>query len=259
MHSGIKTKLSPHNAKGRNVMYGRWPALALLCAVAACSNSGPSVEQRLIGGGTNQISGVQPVGGFLPQPDLLSPGGPGRPDLVYLQPGVNLGSYNAVSLAPVAVVFDQASPLASTSPAQREALANTYYSDLYQAVRKHCNVTSTPGPGTMRFYFALTDAKSSNAVVKTLANYTPYVSIAYKVGSLAFNNGVGYFSGTATSEAYATDASTGALLWQGVDRRGGANAVVQNTINNWQDVDNAFKAWSAQLVTRLQQLGVCTQ
>jgi hypothetical protein len=259
MHSGFKTKLSPHNAKGRNVVYGRWPALALLCAVAACSNSGPNVEQRLIGGGTQQISGVQPEGNFLPQPNLLSPGGPGRPDLVYMQPGLNFGNYGAISLAPVAVVFDQSSPLASTSIAQREALANTYYSDLYQAVSQHCNVTSSSRPGTMRFYFALTDAKSSNAVVKTLANYTPYVSIAYKVGSVAFNNGVGYFSGTATSEAYATDASTGALLWQGVDRRGGANAVVQNTINNWQDVDNAFKAWSAQLVTKLQQSGVCTR
>jgi Protein of unknown function (DUF3313) len=257
MHSGIKTKLAPHNANGRTVAYGRWPALALLCVVAACSNA--NVEQRLVGGGTTQIAGVQAEGNFLPQPNLLSPGGPGKPELVYLQPGLNFASYHAISLAPVAVVFDQASPLASTSTEQREALANTYYSDLYQAVSKHCNVTKSSRPGTMRFYFALTDAKSSNAVVKTVANYTPYVSIAYKLGSVAFNDGVGYFSGTATSEAYATDASTGALLWQGVDRRGGSTSVVQNTINNWQDVDNAFKAWSAQLVTRLQQLGVCTR
>jgi hypothetical protein len=257
MHSDIRTKLPPRNACGRTAAHGRLPALALFCALAACSNS--NLEQKVIGGGTTQISGARPVGGFLPQPDLLGPGGPGKPELVYLRPGLNFQDYSAISLAPVAVVFDPSSPLASTSAAQREALANTYYSDLYQAARKHCRVTTGSRPGTMRFYFALTDAKSSDAVVKTLANYTPYVSFAYKIGSVAFNDGVGYFSGSATSEAYATDASTGALLWQGVDRRGGSTSVVQNTINDWQDVNNAFSAWSEQLVARLQQLGVCRQ
>jgi hypothetical protein len=75
--------------------------------------------------------------------------------------------------------------------------------------------------------------------------------------SLAFNNGVGYFAATATAEGYATDATNGGLLWEAVDRRGGTTAVVENTLNNWNDVDPAFQAWSEQLASRMQALGAC--
>jgi Protein of unknown function (DUF3313) len=81
--------------------------------------------------------------------------------------------------------------------------------------------------------------------------------IAYKAGSVAFNGGAGYFSGTATSEAYATDSKTNELLWQGADKRAGSVALVQNTTNSWNDVDNAMKDWSQQALTRLQALGAC--
>ena len=57
-----------------------------------------------------------------------------------------------------------------------------------------------------------------------MATYAPYVSTAYSLASLAFNNGVGYFAGSATAQGYATDATTGALLWEAVDKRGGTTA-----------------------------------
>jgi hypothetical protein len=49
----------------------------------------------------------------------------------------------------------------------------------------------------MRMRFALVDAKIPNATVNTVATYTRYASTAYSLASLAFNNGVGYFAGTA--------------------------------------------------------------
>jgi hypothetical protein len=51
--------------------------------------------------------------------------------------------------------------------------ANTYYSDLYTALSKHCHMAASPSPGTLRFIFALTDAKLSNGAMKTVATYTP--------------------------------------------------------------------------------------
>ena len=182
---------------------------------------------------------------------------PGRWDLVYFKPGFSFSNYSAILLAPVTIVSDSSSSLASASPEQREALANTYYSELYSALSAHCKMASSPAPGALRLTVALTDAKTSNSVVKTLATYTPYVMVAYKVGSVAFNSGAGYFSGTATSEAYATDAMSGDLLWQGVDKRAGSVALVQNTTNSWNDIDNAMKGWSEQAVKRLQEYGVC--
>ena len=130
---------------------------------------------------------------------------------------MDLASYHAILLNPVVIISDASSPLATASPEQRDALANTYYSDLYTALSKHCHVVAKPAPLYLAFTVALTDAKLSNSVVKTVANYTPYINVVYKVGSVAFNGGAGYFSGTATSEGYITDAMTGDLLWQGVE------------------------------------------
>jgi hypothetical protein len=251
MDNGTGTAIRASISSSRDVLHRCGIVLALLGAATGCS------KQNIIGGGTTQVAGAVPTDTFLPQPGLLGPGASGQADLVYFAPGLNFSNYSAILLDPVAIISDSASPLATASPQQREALANTYYSDLYSALSKHCKMTNSPAPSTLRFTFALTDAKLSNGVVKTLATYTPYVMVAYKVGSVAFNNGAGYFSGTATSEAYATDAMTGNLLWQAVDKRAGSVALVQNTTNSWNDVDNAMKGWSDQAVNRLQALGVC--
>src|SRR6185437_12900610 len=61
-------------------------------------------------------------------------------------------------------------------------------------------------------------------------------------------------AGTAAAEGYATDATTGTLLWKAVDKRGGTTALAENTLNTWLDVDHAFEAWSEQLASRLQEL-----
>jgi hypothetical protein len=253
MTYGNATECRPADASRRKTRRLSFVALALIVVAAGCT------KQQVVGGGTTQVAGAVPVDGFLPHPELLGPGGPGRADLVYFKPGANLANYNAILLDPVAIVSDSASPLATASPEQRETVANLYYSDLYTALSKHCRMVSTRAPGTLRLTIALTDVKLSNSVVKTVANYTPYVMVAYKVGSVAFNGGAGYFSGTATSEGYITDAITGDLLWQGVDKRAGATSFVSNTWNSWNDVDNALKGWSDFAVKRAQELGICRQ
>jgi hypothetical protein len=64
-----------------------------------------------------------------------------------------------------------------------------------------------------------------------VATYMPDVSTGYGLASLAFSNGVGYFAGTASAEGYATGATTGTLLCEAVDKRGGTTAMAENTLN----------------------------
>jgi hypothetical protein len=236
-------------------------ALATVATVTACAGSGGTDGMfqtgQIIGGGTKQMADVQPVAGFLPEPSLLHRGGAGQADLVYRNPTVNFASYNKVLLEPVAIWAAPDSQLNTVPVDQRQAAANAFYSDLYNALSGRCQMVNSPSPGTMRMRFALVDAKIPNATVNTVATYTPYASTAYSVASLAFNNGVGYFAGNATAEGYARDATNGALLWQAVDKRGGTTAMAENTLNTWLDVDHAFKAWSAQLASRMQELGAC--
>jgi hypothetical protein len=236
---------------------------ATIATLASCGQTGGSdgliQTGQIIGGGTKQIAGVQPVGGFLPNPSLLNPGGPGQADLVYRNPAANFSLYNKVILEPVAIWAAPDSQLNTVPVEQRQAAANTFYSDLYNALGKRCQMVTSPSPGTMRMRFALVDAKIPNATENTVATYTPYVGAAYGLASLAFNNGVGYFAGTATAEGYATDTATGGLLWEAVDKRGGTTALVENTLNNWNDVDHAFKALSEELALRMQELGACAR
>lgn len=56
-------------------------ALVLLGCSQKNDPNTPIQTGQIIGGATVQVAGVQPVGGFLPYPSLLQPGGNGRADL----------------------------------------------------------------------------------------------------------------------------------------------------------------------------------
>jgi hypothetical protein len=234
---------------------------AILATLAACGpNSQSSVLQpgQLVGGGTRQMPvAAVPPGSFLPDPSLLRPGGEGRADLIYLNPQADPAAYTSLILDPVTVLADPGSDFGKVPDPQRQALANTFYTELYKDLSAHCSMTTTPSPSTMRIRIALVDAKATNPVVTTVAIYAPYVSAAYSLEAITLNHGVGYFAGTATAEGYATNAATGALVWEGVDRRGGTTALIENTTDRWLDVHHVLSTWSGQLAARLRRLAAC--
>jgi hypothetical protein len=212
---------------------------------------------QVVGGATRQMTNVQPVGGFLPEPGLLQPGGNGRPALFYRNPSVRMGAYTKIMLDPVEIWAAPDSQLNTLPMDQRNAAANTFYSDLFTALKKRCTMVTKPGPGTLRMKFALVDTKLPNAAVNTVATFAPYASTAYSVASVAFNGGVGYFAGNATAEGYAVDSRSGVVIWQAVDKRGGTTSFAENTLDTWLDVHHAFEAWAAALTTKLVAMGVC--
>lgn len=253
-----------HRLRKLRWSYRLWSIIALLglTPLAACSSSGGNnaldvQPGQIVGGATKQIDQVQPVNGFLPSPSLLQPGGNGRAALYYVNDQVPMSSYNKIMLDPVQIWTSPGSKLSAVPAKQRNAAANTFYSDLFTALNQNCAMTNTAGPGTMRMKFALVDAELPDPVVNTVATYTPYASTAYSAASFALNGGVGYFAGTATAEGYATDSKSGVLLWQAVDKRGGTTAMLENTFDTWLDVHHAFEAWAAQLAKALQREGVC--
>ena len=237
------------------------PVLVAALTLSACTQMntplGTVQQGQIVGGATKQVVNVQPVGGFLPDPSLLQPGGPGNPALIYRSSTATPASYSRVLLEPVTVWAGPSSTFTNLPPAQRQTLANKFYADLRTAIAKHCVLTTQAAPGTIQLRFALVDATAPNPVLNTIATYTPYASSAYDAASFLLNNGVGYFAGSATAEAYATDATTGALIWQAVDERAGTTSMAENTLNSKLDIDHAFQAWSEQLASRLVQTGIC--
>ena len=246
---------------------GRVALVALAAVVAGCSHdegTGP-IQQKpsglqagdVIGGATAQIKEVKPVSNFLPHPELLAPGGPGRPALVYFNAQAKIASYHKVFLDPVAIWAAPDSDFAKIPVKDQRALANLFYTDLYNALKGHCTLVKTASPNTLHFKIALVDAKEPNTAINTVATYAPYVSTAYSVSSRLLHHGDGRFAGTATVEGYAVDAVTGELLWEAVDKRGGTTALVSNTLDSTRDIRHAFEAWAVQMRTRLQEVGVC--
>jgi len=140
-----------------------WPRSRCLPLVGNPADWAEWCSRGQIIGGTKQIAGVQPVGGFLPNPSLLNPGGAGQADLVYRSPVANFGSYNKIILEPVAIWAPPDSQLNTVPVEQRQAVTNTFYSDLYNALSKRCQMVTSLSPGTMRMRFVLVDAKIPNS------------------------------------------------------------------------------------------------
>ena len=212
---------------------------------------------QIVGGATKQVRDVRPVPGFLPRPELLAPGGPGQAVFVYRNPEAKWSSYRKVMLDPIAIWASPDSELAKAPQNYRQGAANYFYGILTNTMKKRCTLVNRPSPGTIRMKIALVDAVTPNTAVNTVATYAPYASTAYSLASLAFSKGVGYFAGSATAEGFVVDATTGTLLWEAVDKRGGTTALIADTADNWRDVRHVFEAWSQQLTAKLGQLGVC--
>ncbi len=206
---------------------------------------------------TKQVSDVKPVGGFLPQPALLTKGQSGQAALTYRSPQMTSGMYDKVILDPVTLWTGANSPLNNRPAEEQQALAETFHKDVYDAISKECQMVTETGPNTLRIRLALVDAEESYPVLNTISTYIPQAHVVTMLSNYAFNDGTGIFAGSATAEGFAMDSQTGALLWEGVDERAGHNALGTDTLKSWDDVDNAFVAWSEEFRKRLKALGIC--
>src|ERR1700730_15312711 len=127
----------------------RLVVLIISGSLAACGQtSGGGVFQtgQIVGDGTKEIRDVQPVAGFLPNASLLQPGGSGRAALVYRNPTADFSQYNKVLLDPVAIWTNTDSKLNSVPQNQRQAAADRFYSDLYNALSKRCQMVTSLSP-----------------------------------------------------------------------------------------------------------------
>ena len=230
-------------------------------APAACGSTrliGPFQVGQIVGGGTKQIASVQPVAGFLPNPSLSQPGQQGQPDLVYRSPTAN---FAPLPVRHAGAGRDLDEPRLASEPGAASATARACQHFLLRPL--HGLVAALPDDQNAIAWNAVRARRvGRRQAVQCGRGHGRHLrprmwAPRYGAASLAFNHGVGYFAGTATAEAYGTDATNGTLLFQAVDRRGGTTAVLENTLNNWLDVHHAFTAWSNEITAKLQQMGVC--
>ncbi len=171
--------------------------------------------------------------------------------LIYKNPVADWRKYRKVILDPVTVwMSGKDSQLKDVSAEDRQRLAALMWSKIDESLRKDYEMTNQSGPDVLRIQAAITEAGESNAVLDTVTSIVPQTRLLSGMKSLA--TGVSAFTGSASAELKVTDSSTGAILVEAVDRRGGTKSL-SGVTNSWHDVEEAYRFWAEKMRYRLCQ------
>ncbi len=222
---------------------------------------GATLVFMLVATGCASTQGAKSVekSGFLGDYSLLKEGkrstiSEGAEDqalLFYKNPAADWRKYKKVLLEPVTIWMSQKdSQLKDVSAEDRQRLAALLWSKLDESLRKDYEMTSQAGPDVMRIQAAITEAGESHAVLDTVTSIVPQTRLLSGMKSLA--TGVSAFTGSASAEVKVTDSATGAILFEGVDRRGGTKSL-SGVTNSWNDVEEAYRFWAEKMRYRACQ------
>ena len=177
---------------------------------------------------------------------LLTPGGPDKANLRYVNPNARWTQYNKVLVDPVTFWTGDNSSL---SPSDQQALTNSFYQSLLTQLGTKFQVVNEPGPGVMRLQTAITDAQAATPVLRTVSMVVPQARALNTLKYLA--TGTYSFVGSAQVEAKLTDSVTGQLLGAVVAKRVGGGSVETAAQWQWGDAENAMDAFSKKLTDTL--------
>ena len=189
--------------------------------------------------------------GFLGDYSRLQNGEEGEALLVYKNPAANWASYDKVMLDPITFWRDPGAEDDGISPEDRQNLVNNFHKMIHDALSKDYQMVNQPGPNTLRVQVAITRADQSNPVADTVSTIVPQMLVVGSATEYATGNTL--FGGQASVEARITDAQTGKILFEGVDRRKGAKNIIGAT-DSWADVNEAMQYWADKAAYRLCEL-----
>jgi hypothetical protein len=190
---------------------------------------------------TKQAGDVKPSG-FLDDYSILREGEEGEELLVYENPSVNWANYDKILLDPV-VYWSKRDPRDEGVPLEDiQRVVNNFFFFIYGELSQDYRMVKKPGPKTLRIQVALTKLRGSSEELDAVQTVIP---MSRAVGSLmGYTTGTPGFTGQATLEFKVTDAFTGELLREGVDRRIGQRNL-DAKVDSWDDVDDIMRYWAA--------------
>lgn len=200
---------------------------------------------------TSQMRSTKAVG-FLGDYSQLHKGEGSEAQLVYIKPGVNWRAYNKIMIDPITAYAIPGNPLAKLPKDQLNALVGYLYSSLREQLGKDYQIVDSAGPGVLRLRVALTEADAGRPVMGVLSSVVP-VSVALSaLKTAATGHGTG--TGSARVEMEMLDSQTRQRLAAAVDAQSGNKRDFFGNFNKWDDAQDAFDNWSAQLQKRLVEL-----
>ena len=217
--------------------------LALAFAVASCAAS-------------RGRRGEVPESGFLRDYSQLESSKDWPAREVYFNPNAQWSRYDSIHIDSVTLWSDEATDKLNAE--DRQMLTDTLYKALHEKLSEFFEIVDTPGPNTIRIRAALTQAKGSKPVLRTLTSIHPgTLLLGAAVGlSLDTANSVG----TATAEFEVLDAATNERMAAMVDQRAGTKVFFliapKRTFTKWGDVTAVDEYWAERAVIVLLKKGV---
>lgn len=204
--------------------------LALLLAGCATTTQTRSVEKS----------------GFLGDYSMLEEGEGDEALLLYVDEGADWASYDKVRIDSVTIWTSEATEDIEEEDAQ--VLSDHFYNALHEQLSKIMEVTSTPGPNTLRLRAAITGGEDAAVVGNVITTVVPQLRLLATLGGLATKTAV--FVGEATVEAEITDSITNRRLAAGVDRRIGTKTF-RGMFSDWADMEAALDYWAERIARRV--------
>jgi len=168
----------------------------------------------------------------------------------YINPDADWRSYDKMILDSVTVWKNKETK--DVAPEDLQMLTDFLYTHLQEALSQDYTIVTQPGPGVIRAAFAITEAEASDPTADVVTSIIPQTRILTGTKGLVAGGKPG-FVGTAGMEAKITDAQSGKILLEAIDRRGGTKDLSGMT-NEWNDVEQAYIYWAAALRYRLCML-----
>ena len=227
-------------------MHSDKPGNAWRATIAAC------VATSLVACSATQQAPVQTKGAcaFLGSDcNRLTPGTSGQAALRYVNPNAQWTQYSKVIIDPVTFWgTDQT----QVSPPDQQMLTNYFYEALTKQLGKKFKVVDKARPGTMRIQVAISDVAGATPGLRTISTVVPQLHLLNTLKDAA--TGTFAFAGGAQVEGKVTDALTGQVLSEVVDRRLGGGSIEAAAQWDWGDAENAMDAWAKQAADWLSGL-----
>lgn len=219
--------------------WGKWRGIAAWSLCVAGIVVGCAVTQQ-------EAVKSSSFSGFLGDYSKLTPGGPDQAGLRYINPKAQWTQYKKIMIEPVTFWGGEATKV---SAADQQALCNFFYQALRDEFAKKLQVVDEHGASVLRLQVAITDAETATPGLRTISMVVPQARL---LGTLKYAaTGTYAFVGGAQAEARLTDAETGQILGEWVDRRVGGGSV--KTAAQWKlgDAENAMTAWAETAANRI--------
>jgi hypothetical protein len=202
-----------------------------------------------LGCASTSSTGKSKPSGFLGDYSLLSAGGDGRANLLYIDESAQFSQYDKVLLEPVTVWRTSDANLNDLEAAELKQLTDHLYTSVHKELSKKYEMVQVAGPGTLRVRLALTEAVGANVAMNTVSSIIPIGLIGSSAKKMA--TGSHAFVGKASVEGEVLDSITNVRLLAAVDERAGRKDPIGG---KWSDANAAFDYWAEKLASRLNGL-----